>query len=82
MAHTPCQCPGTAGKACNCPLPANLYKDSHDFCASCYGKSCNANDGCEHCQDWTDEKWERVSAYHEKLVTQWERKACSKSSLL
>ena len=38
------------------------------------------------CHDWTDEKWEKVSAYHEKLTVSWEkkeeRKAMSSSSSL
>ena len=42
------------------------------------------NDRCKHCHDWTDERWEKVSAYHEKLAIQHEkkreRKVLSKSS--
>ena len=47
---------------------------------NCHDKSCNVHDHCEHCLDWTDEKLERVRAFHENLASQHQRKACSKSS--
>ena len=29
-----------------------------------------SGDHCADCHDWTDEKWEKASAYHEKLAIQ------------
>ena len=57
-----------------------MNKDSHDLCTNCCGKVCNANNLCERCHNWSDEKWEKVNANLEKLVVHYERKACSKSS--
>ena len=49
-------------------------KDSHTLCISCRGKSSSADDHWSDCHDWTDKKWEKVSAYHEKLAIQQEKK--------
>ena len=67
MASTPHQFPGTAGMVCNCSLPVK-DKDSHTLCTNCCGKCCTAGDRCEDFHNWTDEYWEMVSAYHEKLA--------------
>ena len=50
------------------------YENSHTLCINCDGKSCTAYDGWEDCQDWTDEKCKKVSASHEKLAIQKEKK--------
>ena len=34
------QCPGVAGKVCNCFLPA-MDKDPNSLCTNCLGKECN-----------------------------------------
>ena len=53
------------------------------LCTSHCGKCCSADDFCVDCYSWTDEKWEKVSAYHEKLAVQQKRKERKmKSSLL
>ena len=79
MASTPHQCPGTASKVCNRFLPAD-DKDSHMLYFNCYGKSCTAHERCMDCHDWTDDKGERVSAYHEKLAIQLEKDRKAKSN--
>ena len=53
------QCPGTAGKVCNCFLPTR-DKDPHFLCTSCSVKECNDDDFCTDCHDWGDTMWQRV----------------------
>ena len=72
MVSTSHQCLGVAGKVCHCFLPAE-NKDSITLCTSCFVKSCTSYDCCADCHDWTDEKWEKYSAYDVKLAIQWEK---------
>ena len=67
------QCPENAGKVCNRFLPVR-DNDPHQFCASCRGKTCNIDDRCEDCHDWTDYMWHRLGEYLAKLSVQQERK--------
>ena len=73
MAFTPQECSSVEGEVYNHFLPVQK-KDSHTLSTNRLGKSCNADDCCSDCRDWTDEKWEKVSAYHEKLAIQQEKK--------
>ena len=59
MVSSPRQCPGNAEKVCYCFLLAR-DNDPHQFCTFCQGKTCNINDRCEECHDWTDDMWYRV----------------------
>ena len=82
MASTPHKYPGVAGKICNHFLPAK-DKSSHWLCSNCHGKIYSADDHCSDCHNWTDEKWEKASVFHEQLAIQWEerkRKVNSSSS--
>ena len=73
MVPSPCQCPGFSGKVCNCFLQAK-DNDLHRHCTTCRGKTCDIEDRCEDCQDWSDEKCRRVGEYLAKLSAQHEKK--------
>ena len=83
MVPSPRQCPGEAGKVCNCFLPAK-ENDPHGLCTGCRGKICDIEDSCEDCHDWFDEKCRRVDEYLATLPAQCkkehERKAKASSS--
>ena len=50
------------------------------LCTNCHGKCCNG-EGCrDDCRDWTNKKWEKVSAYPENLAIQWEKRRAKFSS--
>ena len=74
-------CQWNAGKVCNHFMPV---AKTHKLCTNCHGKSCNKDDRCDHCLECTNEKWERVTVYLEKLPAQHkrkrEKKTCSKTS--
>ena len=63
-----------------CFLPAK-DKDFLMLYTNCCGKCCTADDLCVDCHDWTDEKWDKVSVYHEKLAIQREKMKERKNSL-
>ena len=73
MASVAHQCLGVGCKACNHFLSAKS-KDSHMHCTNCHDKCCTTDDRCVGCYDWTGEKWEKVSTYHEELAIQWKKK--------
>ena len=73
MVSTPRQCSDVAGKVCNHFLPVK-DKEPYTLCSNSRSKSCNADDCCSDCHDWFDEKWDKVSVYHEKLVIHREKK--------
>ena len=73
MVSLPHQCPGVEGKVCNRFLPAK-GNDPHHLCTSCCGKTCSSDDRCEECHDCSDERWQHVGEYIDKLSLHREKK--------
>ena len=73
MASTPHQCLGVAGKICSFFLSVKIRTHilfTPTIVVRVVVLLVIAH--CADCRDWADEKWEKVSAYHEKLAVQWE----------
>ena len=84
MVPWPRKCPGVVLKVCGRFLPAKDH-DPHRLCVTCRGKSCNVDDQCVECHEWSEERCREVAAYAVKLSAQREkkkeRKAKSSSSV-
>ena len=81
MVPSPGKCPGIAGKVCNRFLPAR-DNDPHRLCTSCQGETCNIDDRCEDCHDWTDDMWHCLGEYLPKLSVQWSERRRREQRLL
>ena len=46
----------------------SVEKDSHEICVSCHGQMCSIDFCCQHCKFWTNEKWDKVQWYVDKLA--------------
>ena len=80
MVPSLCQCPGVAGKVCNCFLLVT-GNNSHRLCTACRGKTYDIEDCCEDCHGWPDEKSCRVGEYLAKLSAQHEKKRGKKAKV-